>query len=234
MTERGRGALHRGADYLAIGPSSLHWTQDGLTIEIDEIATPLPRRVRGTIRVNPYAINPHPCVLDWKGRHLWHPFAPSARVSVDLLAPDLHWTGDGYFDMNRGEEPLEDAFTFWTWSRGHQRRETAIFYDAQGFGEERRGLALRFDAQGNRHVVAAPPLADMPSGLWGVRRQTRCEAGQAQIRRRLEDAPFYTRSMIETTLRGERVLSMHESLSLGRFANPLVRMMLPFRMPRRP
>ncbi len=36
----------------------------------------------------------------------------------------------------------------------------------------------------------------------------------------------------ETELDGSRVRGVHESLSLQRFANPIVRLMLPFRMPR--
>lgn len=234
MTERGRGSLRRSANHLAIGPSALHWTGDGLTIEVDEISPLIPRRVRGTIRVEPQAINPHPSVLDWKGRHIWHPFAPAARVSVDLAMPDMRWTGPGYFDMNRGDEPLADAFTSWSWSRAHVGDDTFVFYDARGLDDAARGLAFRFDGNGERVDVEAPPLADLPRGLWGMTRQTRCEAGRANVHRGLEDAPFYTRSLVETTLAGRRVVSMHESLSLPRFVNPLVRLMLPFRMPRAP
>lgn len=234
MTERGRGALSRTADSLAIGPSSLQWIDDGLTIDIDEVATPLPRRVRGRVRVEPLGINPSPSVLDWDARHIWHPFAPAARVSVAFDAPDVRWEGSGYFDMNRGHEALEDAFTYWTWSRAHEGDETSVFYDARGHNGASRDLAFRFDGKGCRVAIEPPPSVDLPKGLWGVPRRTRSETPQPRILRSLEDAPFYTRSLIETTLRGRRVMSMHESLSLQRFANPLVRLMLPFRMPRRP
>ena len=50
--------------------------------------------------------------------------------------------------------------------------------------------------------------------------------------RTFEDTPFYSRSLVAHTVFGEPVESMHESLSLDRFANPVVRLMLPFRMPR--
>jgi carotenoid 1,2-hydratase len=42
MTERGRGALGAEASALAIGPSSLRWDGNGLTIAIDEVTVPLP------------------------------------------------------------------------------------------------------------------------------------------------------------------------------------------------
>ena len=47
-----------------------------------------------------------------------------------------------------------------------------------------------------------------------------------------EDTPFYARSLLASTLGGEPVRAMHESLSLDRFRNPMVRLMLPFRIPR--
>ena len=41
------------------------------------------------------------------------------------------------------------------------------------------------------------------------------------------------RSELETRLFGRQVAAVHESLSVGRLDTPVVRMMLPFRMPRR-
>jgi carotenoid 1,2-hydratase len=49
----------------------------------------------------------------------------------------------------------------------------------------------------------------------------------------LEDAPFYSRSLLRTSLYGEPADAIHESLDLNRFRAPLVQAMLPFRMPRR-
>jgi len=52
------------------------------------------------------------------------------------------------------------------------------------------------------------------------------------VRRTLTDAPFYARSLLDAQWLGERVDVMHESLSLDRLRSPVVRAMLPFRMPR--
>jgi carotenoid 1,2-hydratase len=54
-----------------------------------------------------------------------------------------------------------------------------------------------------------------------------------RLRRTLEDAPFYSRSLIDCQLFGTPALAFHESLSLERFNSGIVRLMLPFRMPRR-
>ncbi|MEY3572351.1 MAG: hypothetical protein RJA77_266, partial [Pseudomonadota bacterium] len=50
--------------------------------------------------------------------------------------------------------------------------------------------------------------------------------------RTLEDTPFYARGMVEADLLGERVVAMHETLSLPRLRSPIVKAMLPWRMPR--
>jgi carotenoid 1,2-hydratase len=65
-------------------------------------------------------------------------------------------------------------------------------------------------------------------------RTTLSEAPGATLIRTLEDAPFYSRSLITAHLAGETLTGVHESFSGPRFASPLTRLMLPFRMPRRP
>ncbi|MEM6934772.1 MAG: carotenoid 1,2-hydratase, partial [Pseudomonadota bacterium] len=55
---------------------------------------------------------------------------------------------------------------------------------------------------------------------------------EPEIIRTLEDSPFYMRSEVVTDICGERVHAVHESLDLDRFAHPIVKLMLPFRMPR--
>lgn len=233
MTERGADSVTRSKNMLAIGPSTLSWDEDALTIHIDEIATPFPRRIRGKIRVEPLAINPKSFLLEAHGRHFWRPIAPSARVSLDLRAPDLHWSGRGYFDTNAGAEPLEQAFSRWTWLRASLRDGAAILYDAERRRESPLSLALRFDGLGQCESAEPPPSSRLPPTGWRVARQTRSDDGQAFVERTLEDTPFYSRSLVSTSLCGERVAAIHETLSLDRFANPIVRLMLPFRMPRR-
>ncbi|MFD0938632.1 carotenoid 1,2-hydratase, partial [Methylobacterium trifolii] len=71
-----------------------------------------------------------------------------------------------------------------------------------------------------------------PTRLWRMPRETRSDDGRAAVLRTFEDTPFYSRSLLAATLDGQPVRAVHESLSLDRFRNPLVRLMLPFRMPR--
>jgi carotenoid 1,2-hydratase len=203
-----------------------------LTIGADEIGVPLPSRIRGTIRVEPTGLNAKGFFLDAAGRHLWRPIAPFARVSADFEAPHLRWRGNGYFDMNAGTEPLEAGFVRWTWSRAVLSRGSAIFYDVERREDGGQSLALRFDRSGRFESLEPPRIVELPMTRWRLARQTRSEA-EAEISRPFEDTPFYARSLISARLFGENVPAVHESLSLDRFANPMIRLMLPFRMPRR-
>ena len=232
MTERGRGAVARESRNLAIGPSALSWDGDALTIRIDEVSAPVPRRIRGTIRVTPMGLNPRAFTLEEKGGHIWRPIAPRSHVEVDLGAPALNWRGDGYFDMNAGREPLEDGFSRWTWSRAALSDGATILYDSERRRTGPLSIALRFDTSGHAHEFAPPPRAPLPKTLWRLSRETRSEDGAARIARNFEDTPFYSRSLVSTKLLGRELDCVHESLSLDRFAQPHVRLMLPFRMPR--
>lgn len=233
MTERSGDSVTRSPGVLTIGPSSLHWRNGALVIRVDEVSAPIPRRIRGEIVIEPQAINHREFTLESQGRHLWRPIAPLARARVDLETPDLSWRGHAYFDTNGGDEPLENAFSSWTWSRARLREGAAIFYDAERRREAPLSLALRVDAAGEIAAIEPPPVAILPKTKWAVSRSARAEAGAARVLRSFEDTPFYARALIESRFEGAPVEWVHESLSLDRFANPIVRMMLPFRMPRR-
>ena len=129
MTERGAAAVDRGKDWLAIGPSSLAWDGSGLTVRIDEMGAPLPRRIRGTVRLRPAALETREVALDAGGRHRWRAIAPCARVEVALDSPGLSWSGPGYLDTNQGDRALEADFSSWHWSRARVAGGTAILYD---------------------------------------------------------------------------------------------------------
>ena len=80
-----------------------------------------------------------------------------------------------------------------------------------------------------------PELATpMARTRWGIERACHSTAPSAPtVSATLESGPFYARSLINTQWFNEPVAAVHESLSLTRFANPIVQGMLPFRMPRR-
>ena len=231
MTERPRGAAQRSVSHLQIGPSDLHWDGTALTISINEITVPFPGRLRGTVRVAPSALTTQAFILNEDGRHVWWPIAPCARVQVALEAPHLRWQGDGYFDMNSGDAPIESGFTDWQWARGTLADGTAILYEAQRRDGTRLDMAMRFDSDGTMQPFTPPARAALKRTGWRVDRAIRSES-DARVIRTLEDAPFYARSVVSAQLCGEPVMMMHESLSLDRFRKPVVQAMLPFRMPR--
>ena len=234
MTERGRASLSRDARSLTIGPSGLEWDGTTLTVRIDERAAPLPSPIRGTVRLRPNGITAGPFTLDAGGVHRWWPMAPSSHVEVALDEPALAWTGTGYFDTNDGDGRLEDAFSDWTWCRADLSDGAAILYDVRRRDGSGQNLSLRFARDGTRRDIRPPLAAALaPTRLWRMPRGTRSDDGTASVLRTFEDTPFYARSHLASRLGGEAVRPVHESLSLDRFRRPWVRMMLPFRMPRR-
>ncbi|HKM61738.1 MAG TPA: carotenoid 1,2-hydratase [Acidisphaera sp.] len=229
MTERGASAVRREATTLAIGPSAAEWDGDCLTVRLDEIAAPIPARIRGTVRLRPAALTGARFALH--PDHDWAPIAPRARVEVALERPALTWSGDGYLDHNTGRAPLERAFRRWDWSRAALGRETVILYEGDRIDGEPLALALRIGADGAVEAIDKPALVSLPRTRWGIARATRAD-GAATVARTLTDAPFYARSVLSTRLLGQTTTAMHETLDCRRFAQPWVQAMLPFRMPR--
>lgn len=231
MTERPRGAVSRTPNHFTVGSSRLSWDGDCLVVDINEIAVPIPRRLRGTIRVVPTAITRQMFTLNQHGNHRWWPIAPCARVQVALEQPHLRWQGDGYFDMNQGDTPLESGFSDWQWSRGATRDGAVILYEALRRDGSRVDLAMTFDPNGRMQTFEPPALHKLRPTGWRIGRDVRSE-NSPTILKTLEDAPFYARSVVSAKLMDEPVVLMHESLSLDRFSKPIVQAMLPFRMPR--
>jgi carotenoid 1,2-hydratase len=233
MTERGSGSIQREPTALCIGPSSLSWNGDCIVADLSEVCAPLPRRIRGKLKLWPRSVCPLSFVLEDSGRHRWAPLAPSARIEVDLREPALRWQGEAYMDSNFGDEPLERAFESWNWSRGGTRDGAVVLYDTRPRHAPPRSLALKFDLKGAVEPLKPPPAAALPTTMWRLARATRADAGAtARVRLTLEDGPFYSRSLIDTRLFAEPVVAFHESLSLDRFDARWVQCLLPFRMPR--
>jgi carotenoid 1,2-hydratase len=239
MTERGARHVERGSNHFRIGPSALRWTGQALEIEIDEVANPLPRRVRGMVRVELGALSRFVATLDDEGRHRWGPIAPCARVQVRLDAPGLSWNGHGYVDSNEGDEPISEPFTTWDWMRATLPDGSCVVaYDVrQSRGRADRLIGRRFFPTGADAAVELPARVQLPSTRWGITRHVRAApvagSGGPRLLRTLEDTPFYARDVVQGQLCGEPVQAMHETLDARRFASPMVQAMLPWRMPRR-
>ena len=241
MTDRGEAALRQSETTLEIGPSKLHWDGARLVIDIDEISSlPIVGRVRGQVVVMPKGITGVELPLTDDGAHVWRPFAPTCDIAVNLEAPGGQWTGHGYFDANFGTRALEQDFRYWTWGRyplhdgGDGRSGSVCFYDVDRRDGASLGVGIAFDGDNRPSVFPPPPKARLANSLWQVRRQTRADQGYTprQVQNML-DAPFYSRSTVRTCINGQETEGVHEALDLNRFAAPLIKAMLAFRVPRR-
>ncbi|THV23775.1 carotenoid 1,2-hydratase [Peteryoungia ipomoeae] len=242
MTERGRAALSRDRSCLHIGKSSIRFDGRLIAIAFDETFLPwpgqrlLPRRMRGRIELEPAFLADIAYALDPEGRHSWQPVAPTGLVSVSCDAmSNGGWVGQGYHDMNFGSRPLEADFAGWDWARGKTADGRAILlYDSiRGNGENNR-FGLTYSESGVVVQFKPPNRQRLKRGFWGVGGGIACdETERPTLAAACEDTPFYRRSLVETVLFGDRVRMMHETLDCRRLAMPIVRLMLPFRMPRR-
>ncbi|MEM1074162.1 MAG: carotenoid 1,2-hydratase [Pseudomonadota bacterium] len=235
MTDRGKDALRQTASRLQVGPSMMRWDGQDLVIEIDEVSSPpLVNRVRGEIRVTPSAITPVELPLTPDGAHIWRPFAPVSRITVDIDRPGWQWSGEGYFDANFGTRALEEDFTYWTWGRFPTASGASCFYDATRRDGSELAAGFAFDHDGIARHVPLPPKAALRRSLWAVKRETRAETGyRPKEVLAMLDAPFYTRSAVRTQVDGQETTGVHEALDLRRFRSPLLKPMLAVRVPRR-
>lgn len=239
LTERGAREVSRGPSHLTIGASNLRWERGELLIDLRERTSPFPSlrpgRIVGRVRVIPTVLHAAPLSLDEAGRHVWWAIAPLCRVEVELTEPALRWSGTGYHDANAGDAALEDDLHGWDWSRADVDGRPVILYDATARDgrRTRSRLARRYHPDGSAEIIEVPSVSPLGRTRWGIRRETRCDqGGAAEVARSLEDAPFYARSVLSTSLMGARVHAMHESVDLDRFASPWVRFLIPFRMRR--
>ena len=233
MTERPSAAVSRTPHNLAIGPSSVNWDGNSLNFSIEELTMPIPSRIRGQVKLWPTVVTDHKFVLDEHGFHHWHPIAPSARIEVSFYHPKLNWSGNAYWDSNWGARPLEEDFISWDWSRANHSGGTSILYEGLRRPHNKFSLALNIDSDGKLETFSPPELTRLANTRWWrIARSTRTDGGQAQVLDTLEDTPFYSRSLLRTSLSGKPLTAVHESLSLERFSSRWVQCLLPFRMPR--
>ena len=232
MTDRGRSALRQSANTLTLGPSRMHWTGRELVIDVDEVSSPpLISAVKGHIVLTPSAVTGVELALH--PRHVWRPFAPLAHISVNLTQGH-QWEGHGYFDANFGTAALEADFDFWTWGRFPLKDRALCIYDATRRDGSTLDFGLEVSASGEAREITPPARTTFRRSRWQVRRETRADPGTTprEVMSML-DAPFYSRSVVETRLEGELTHGVHEALDLTRFRSPLLKPMLAVRVPRR-
>lgn len=235
MTERGIEKTTRDQVSFVVGSNAIRRRPNELSISIDDIAAPIPLKMKGNIRVHFDNIGETTYIIDRHGNHLWTPLAPTTRVEVDFSHPNVQWSGDGYLDTNQGTTPLEQEFLYWDWSRTPiGDGKTVILYNTDFWDGDQLSAGYIIDRNGETEDITPSVNAPLPSTpIWRIARRTRQMTGpQARVVKTFEDTPFYSRSLVETSLLGARHRGFHETFSGPRLRNPVVKSLLPFRMPR--
>jgi carotenoid 1,2-hydratase len=106
-----------------------------------------------------------------------------------------------------------------------------LTYDVQVGSGPSLGHAYRIGRRGDFDVIDGLEKVDLGRSFWGLRRSARADRGASVgIRRSLEDGPFYSRALIDSTLAGRQVVAMHEHLSGERLTKGWVRYLTRHRM----
>jgi len=224
--------VQRQADALVIGDSRIVRDARGITIDLDERTRPWGSDIRGRIRLETESWCRSVFALDGDGRHGWWPVAPRARIEVALERPALRFVGTGYHDANAGSEALEQAFAGWSWCRAPLSGDrVAVLYDVRPREGIVPPIGVVFDASGRARSLPDLVPASLGPSRWRVARSTRADAhASPRVIRSLVDAPFYARSLVDTTIAGEHTVAVHETVDLDRFTRRSTQWMLPFRI----
>jgi carotenoid 1,2-hydratase len=235
LTERPRAHVTRSARELSIGASCMRWEGGAIVVDLAEVTAPFGGAITGRVRVHPAHENAQSILLSERGEHRWVPIAPHARAEVELSRPGLRWSGAAYFDHNRGDGPLEESFTGWSWARASMKDKTFIGYDVQRRDGTELTVGRAIDGQGRAEVVEGLSRCELARTGWRLPRSIALKNGaSARVTRGLEDTPFYARSLVDVTMERESVRAVHEVLDLDRFASSWVQRLIPFRMRRAP
>lgn len=224
-----KATVRQAPDHLQLGGTTLAWRGDALEVRFDDRTTPWGTRTKGLLRIHPAARRTEVVTLEEAGRHLWYPMSPVARFEAEVEAPALRFSGTAYQDANSGDEGLEPALHSWTWVRQARPDGVAVLYDVDRVRTGGLKLSRLFHPNGGtEELETAGANQALPKGWWGVERSTRGEA-PVNVLEDYEDSPFYTRSVIETTLGGYRGPALHEWADIDRFARPGVQLLLPYK-----
>lgn len=233
LSERGRHEVTRSEHHLQIGANEMEWRGDSLYLNLNDKQAPFRNSLRGSVRLTPKASSADHINLDTAGEHIWRPYASTARIEASFESPSLHFSGNGYFDSNRGNAPLEDTFRRWSWGRFTlQDGSIVVAYDCE-LKNGRTTHSLRRIEDSHVALLSPNMLSDTPLPRigWGIDRSVKSDEGaSAKVVAELLSSPFYGRSIVRTTLFGQPALGVHEVVSLERFSERWVRFLLPFRM----
>ncbi len=230
LTEARPESVERSADTFALSGSRIERNGDSLVVHLSERTAPWGRPLRGRVRIDIEYGAPSPFRLDRAGEHHWWPVGARASAEVELDTPSVRFRGSAYHDCNFGQVPLEETFASWNWSRADVGDDVCIVYDVHEHDGPGTPLGLRL-SPGGVEPLSADVATPLPRGFWGMDGSTRAH-GETRVIRTLEDTPFYTRSMLQTSFDGQACTAMHESLSMTRFVKPWVQFLLPFRIRR--
>ncbi|MDR9416723.1 MAG: hypothetical protein RI564_10590 [Gracilimonas sp.] len=90
--------------------------------------------INGTLKGIGSWANPNLIQAESTDRHTWNLLLPNMQWNVDLnvsginQSESIKFSGQGYHDHNRGQEPMKMSFKDWYWGRYHFEEFTLVYY----------------------------------------------------------------------------------------------------------
>ncbi len=136
--------------------------------------------------------------------HTWNLVQPAAKVKGVLsvtgrVKRNIKFTGDGYHDHNKGDEPMKESFKNWYWGRFHFHDKSLVYYvmDHDSHSEKRAWLIN--DDGSILSLNNKIELIDYGYNVFGLKSARQIELSgkgvelYVQQDRILDNGPFYQR-----------------------------------------
>lgn len=155
--------------------------------------------------------------------HRWTPVLGPCRAEGQLRVGGETFTLDApaYHDRNEGTHRLDDlGIDYWAWGRLVHPHRTAIWYLCFGAQEQVRAWAVELLEDGTVHLIndLVPELSSPKRGAFGLtvwqKVRLRDQSGKdwllAETKDRVDDGPFYARTLAEVEAGSDRGLGLGE------------------------
>ena len=215
---RSAGTAEKDRHDLKIGGASVSWANRHLTISFSQLPSGrLGRALSGRIQIDPVALTESELPITADGAHVWRPFAPTARVHVDLGTKLGHWVGHGGFDGYFGTRSLGMEFKSWSRSRFPMVDGGLLFVEAHRAARPPITAGYHFTDDGMATAIALPERLPLASTIWALERAVRGDDGTVPREiLTVINLPDQSSALVETILSAQKLTGLHETVDLRR------------------
>ncbi len=215
--------------FLEYGPGDFKWKESEESIQLcigdDYVKYVLgePDKIKFELNINQKLDSGFELILNLKGEgrlsapdllnnqqdenHLWNLISPKHKVNGSLVISSKKnktgswsFSGTGYHDHNRGDEPMKNNFRDWYWGRFHFEGFTLVYYLMQKHDQKQFEGWLIDDQNGSlEQAFSDANLNEFGKSIFGLHSALNIELESSQVIvnidnvRKIDNGPFYQR-----------------------------------------